>query len=315
MRSDGKGLEGIVSFVERTLLPKGFDVRTNKRIYNDDGAQIAEFDIEIRGKVGSTEIAWLIECRDRPGQGSAPGSWIEQLVGRRTRFGFNKVTAVSTTGFAAGAAEFAQREGIELREVKSVAVEEFAGWLAIGEFRSFTRMIKLDYARLLIDEKEDEDKRTALTKLITESSGDTKFLRSSINGELASNVMVFHGTVLRLGNLFDDLEPNGPRKPVAINACFSDEDHYIVDTSSGPVDIKGIVFRGEIYICEKIIPLVNTAEYRSTETGEPISQVAIFEPQKIHGVDMALEFHHMADTGETHVILRKTSSNLKGDPQ
>lgn len=36
-------------------------------------------------------------------------SWIEQLVGRRARFGFNKVTAVSITGFATGAAEFASK--------------------------------------------------------------------------------------------------------------------------------------------------------------------------------------------------------------
>src|SRR5712691_3000047 len=125
MGADGRQLEGLVAFVEQTLLPQGFEVKTNERIYNDEGVQIAEFDIEVRGKVGSTEIAWLIECRDRPGQGPAPGSWIEQLVGRRTRFGFNKVTAVSTTGFAAGAIEFAQSEGIELREVRTLGPEEF----------------------------------------------------------------------------------------------------------------------------------------------------------------------------------------------
>jgi len=136
MKSDGKQLEGLVSFVETTLLPQGFDVKTNERIYNDEGIQVAEFDIEIRGKVGSTSIAWLIECRDRPGQGPAPGSWIEQLVGRRIRFGFNKVTAVSTTGFAQGAIEFAQEQGIELREVKSLIAEEFADWLVIRYLNS-----------------------------------------------------------------------------------------------------------------------------------------------------------------------------------
>jgi hypothetical protein len=114
MKSDGKQLEALVSYVEKTLLPQGFDVKTNERVYNDEGVQIAEFDVEVRGKVGSTRIAWLIECRDRPSQGTAPGSWIEQLVGRRIRFGFNKVTAVSTTGFAEGVFDFAQREGIEL---------------------------------------------------------------------------------------------------------------------------------------------------------------------------------------------------------
>jgi hypothetical protein len=81
MAQDGRQLEGLVAFVERVLLPQGFEVRTNERIFDEDGMQIAEFDIDIRGKIGSTEIAWLIECRDRPAGGAAPGSWIEQLKG------------------------------------------------------------------------------------------------------------------------------------------------------------------------------------------------------------------------------------------
>src|SRR5688572_22043390 len=103
MTSDGKALEALVAFVEQTLLPSGFDIKTNKLVRDGDGNLIAEFDVQIRGKVGSTEIAWLIECRDRPSDGPQPGAWIEQLVGRRDRFLFNKVTAVSTTGFAVGA--------------------------------------------------------------------------------------------------------------------------------------------------------------------------------------------------------------------
>ena len=50
MITDGKKLEGLVTFVEKTLLPQGFDVKTNERVYNNDGVQIAEFDIEIREK-------------------------------------------------------------------------------------------------------------------------------------------------------------------------------------------------------------------------------------------------------------------------
>ena len=130
MTTDGKQLEALVSFVEKTLLPQSFDVKTNERVYNDAGVQIAELDIKIRGKVGSTNIVWLIECRDRPSDGPAPSSWIEQLVGRRERFKFNKVTAVSTTGFAPGAIDFAQSQGIETREVKALSPDAFSDWLA-----------------------------------------------------------------------------------------------------------------------------------------------------------------------------------------
>ena len=63
MSSDGKQLESLVAFVEETLLPPGFEVKSNERVFNDEGVQVAEFDIEIRGKVGTTSIAWLIEPR------------------------------------------------------------------------------------------------------------------------------------------------------------------------------------------------------------------------------------------------------------
>jgi hypothetical protein len=195
MRSDAKQLEGLVSFVEKTLLPQGFDVKTNERVYNDEGIQIAEFDIEIRGKVGSTTIAWLIECRDRPGQGPAPGSWIEQLVGRRMRFGFNKVTAVSTTGFAAGAIEFAQGQGIELREVSALSAEEFADWLVFRHLHHLERVTRLDHASIIINEGESEDRRAALAELISSQPADTTFLRSSKSGVLASPAAAFSGAV------------------------------------------------------------------------------------------------------------------------
>jgi predicted RecB family endonuclease len=49
---DGKQLEALVAFIEKALLPEGFEVKTNERIFNGDGVQIAEFDIEMahRGK-------------------------------------------------------------------------------------------------------------------------------------------------------------------------------------------------------------------------------------------------------------------------
>ena len=55
----GNHLEALAAFVEERMLPEGYAVKTNQRIYNDDEIQMAEFDIEIRGRLGTTEIAWL----------------------------------------------------------------------------------------------------------------------------------------------------------------------------------------------------------------------------------------------------------------
>lgn len=307
MASDGKQLEGLVSFVEKTLLPQGFEVKTNERVYNDEGIQIAEFDIEIRGKVGSTSIAWLIECRDRPSQGPAPGSWIEQLVGRRMRFGFNKVTAVSTTGFAAGVGAFAQTQGIELREVKALSVEEFADWLALRHSNFIEHRAKLNHASILVNERESKERQEALLQAISSQPGDSKFLLSSKSGEMVSAATAFCSSVSQVGNLFDDLEPNGLGKKIRLKVQYIDDNHFVVATSLGPVRVEEIEFFGELSVHESLIPLMVTAEYCRTETGEPISQVASFAPQVIHGTNVSLELHKIAETGETHVIMRKLS--------
>ena len=309
MTSDGKQLEALVAFVEETLLPDGFKVTTNERIFNDEGIQIAEFDIEIRGKVGTTEIAWLIECRDRPTSGPAPGSWIEQLVGRRTRFGFNKVTAVSTTGFAAGATEFALAQGIELREVKTLAPEEFADWLIIRHIHHIERHTNLLHASFLLNESEPRERQLALVSLLSSIDGNAAILKSSKTGETTTAALAFSSAAGGIEGLFDDLVENGPEKRIHLHANYTDEDHFVIETSEGPIQLRAIVFEGELRLKETLVPLMVTAEYRRSDSGEVISQIASFAPQSILGMKFSTELHKMADTGETHVVLRRLDSN------
>lgn len=309
MASDGKHLEALVAYIEKRLLPEGFTVATNERVFNDEGIQIAEFDIEVRGKVGSTAIAWLIECRDRPTSGAAPGSWIEQLVGRRTRFGFNKVTAVSTTGFAAGATEFALMQGIELREVKALSPEEFSDWLQIRHIHHIERQTTLIHASLLIDESEPDGKRQALAEFLGKTDGSDVLLKSSKSGDTTTPAYAFSSAAGEIDSLFDDLVANGPEKRIHLQANYAEDDHFAVDTTEGPVRLRAIVFDGELRLKENLVPLAITAEYRNSDTGEVVSQVASFAPQSIHGMKFSTEMHKLGDTGETHVILRRLPDN------
>ena len=309
MKSDGKQLESLVAFVEENLVPDGFSVIKNERVYNDEGIQIAEFDIEIRGKVGSTDIAWLIECRDRPASGPAPGSWIEQLVGRRTRFGFNKVTAVSTTGFATGAAEFALAQGVEIREVKSLDPEEFSDWLYIRHIVQHERLTNLEHARMMIDDSEGEEQKNALENFLKNVDGNEKFLKSSSTGEFTSPALAFSGAASGTPGVFDDLEVNGDARPVRLKANYPDDDHFIIETEAGNIDIKSIIFTGSASLKCTEIPLFATSEYRKADTGEIVSQVATFEPQSIHGMKFSTEMHKLGETGETHIILRRLDDN------
>ena len=304
MSSDGKQLEALVAFVERELLPPGFSVKSNERVFNDEGVQIAEFDIEVNGKVGSTTISWLIECRDRPGHGAAPGAWIEQLVGRRTRFGFNKVTAVSTTGFAAGAVDFAKQQGIELREVTSLDPKEFKEWLHITEMHQIRRVTDLKHATIFLSPTEIDDLKKAAMDVIAGAAGNDEILVSSSSGARANLTNAFFGAIQSVSNAFEDVVVGKPCK-VRLLSNYIDEDHFLIETALGLAKVTQIEFIGELRVEETVVSVVKTAEYRHAGTGEPISQLAAFAPQSILGMNLALELHRMAESGETHVTMRR----------
>ncbi|MSV27225.1 MAG: hypothetical protein EXQ52_00530 [Bryobacterales bacterium] len=211
--NDGKGLEDLVATIEGLLVPRGFRVERNDRVYSDDGVQIAELDIVIRGKVGSADFSWLMECRSRPSIGPAPESWIEQLVGRRQRFRFDKVTAVSTTGFASGAAEYAPSQGIDLRQLNEVA-PDVIDWLGFRSMRSRQEHHVLHHACLRIGDESPERQQAFLDAEPLLRATDT-------------------GTVI-----FADVIPNGPPKRLCVRIQYPhDGSHFVVNTTAGPVRI------------------------------------------------------------------------------
>lgn len=191
MSNTGKQLEGLVKQIEKSLLPDNFSVKTNEKILNDKGVQIAEFNMEIEGRLGTTDIKWLIECRDRPSAGSAPGSWIEQLAGRRDRFGFNKVTAVSTTGFTDDAVDYAREAGIELRTVNEITFEEISDWFSISHMILLKQHGDLRKVILILNPGESEEKKKAFDSKVKESSADAPLLIASRTGKAVSVVNAF----------------------------------------------------------------------------------------------------------------------------
>jgi len=301
---DGKRLEALVATIEKLLLPLGFDVKTNTRVYNDAGVQLGEFDIEIRGRLGSTEIAWLIECRNRPSEGPAPGAWIEQLVGRRSRFNFDKVTAVSTTGFAEGAIEYGNRAGIEIREVNEIA-PEVAGWLATRQMQSVERRLRLDKATIRISETESMERLKAAAEAITARRLDEAVLRSTQTGDVISLVTAFDLVISENPGVLEGVLPNQPGKSVELKVHYpSDDSHFVLDTAIGSIRIAGIDFGGEVSIVQVDVPLSQAAEYRQIGREEAISQSAAFV-FPIGDAKISFEMHRLMDSGETHLAVRR----------
>ncbi|MDH4187750.1 MAG: restriction endonuclease [Nitrospira sp.] len=305
MPRDSKRLEALVAFVEKTLVPEGFKVTTNDRVFNDDGIQVAEFDVLVQGKIGTSEFQWLIECRDRPSSGASPTSWIEQLVGRRTRFNLSKVTAVSTTGFAAGAHEFAHAQGIELREVLALSPEHFADWLEVRYITNTVHHTNLTGVYFALEPETPQLLHDALASMLPGINGSVPLLRALSNGEVVTPAQAFSGVTSANQELFDGLEPNGEPKIVRLLNRYPDDDHFVIQTAQGDVPIKTIEFTGELSIKEFKLPIGYTGEYRDAKTGTPISQVVTYAPQSIMGNKFAVELHKLAASGETHITMRR----------
>lgn len=223
-----------------------------EKLFDDDGTPLAELDVEVRGKVGSTEMVWLIECRDRPSKGAAPSEWIQSLDGRRRLFGFNKVTAVSTTGFSKSALAAAQKLDIEVRTVKGLSADAFSHWLPMTHFVGVHNQCELTGSRLLIDPQANADVRDALLEAIKSADNDARLLKKSRTGDCVKPAEALLALVEQ-NDLFSRVEPNGPELRIQINAQYTnDADHFVVETSKGDVRIRAIEFIGLLRAKETI---------------------------------------------------------------
>lgn len=88
---------------------------SRRHIFRRESNDIAEVDILLCGRFGSSEMKVAVECRDR--QEPQGKEWIQQLAGKREdlrEFGVRHWIAVSSSGFTEPAQALARRSGIEL---------------------------------------------------------------------------------------------------------------------------------------------------------------------------------------------------------
>lgn len=115
MRNDGKKLEKFVEKFHEVFSNENTSIEPRKKLYDEDGKLAAEIDILITDRISSIPVTIAIECRDRPSEGKQGVGWIQQIIGRRISFGFDKYIAVSSTGFTPNAIREAKKHNILLR--------------------------------------------------------------------------------------------------------------------------------------------------------------------------------------------------------
>jgi len=305
--NDGRSLEKFVAFVESVVGDKGLEITTNKKTYDDDGNQIAEFDIEVRGRIGTTVIAWLIECRDRPSERRAPVSWIEQLVGRRDRFNFSRVTAVSTTGFADGAQAFAANKGIELRQICQSSSEEFE-WLGLESMTHLERMHEITSSVILISPDESAETLEAFHQTIHGVSTNVANLKLVSTNEMVSAAQLFQSALASDADVewFEGLVPEGESVNVALRVDYRANDVVLVVplVEGKEVRVQAIEYKAKLSVRKSDLPLANAMRYEVVAEKRVVSEAASFHPFVAHGNQWSLEIHRIAETGEQHLGLR-----------
>lgn len=308
MSSDGKDLESLVAFIEERMLPSGFSVTNNRREYVPDGIQLAEFDVVVSGRLGTTDISWLIECRDRPDSGAAPGSWIEQLAFRRQRFGFNKVTAVSTTGFSPSAVDCARSGDVELREVAAVGPDAFKDWLQIEGITVVQFVHELRHVRFSPSPDATEEGMEALAHALVGFDSNAPILKSIKTGDSVRAADAFTGACSGVPTLKEGLEAGSPPKQVRLRARWPDDDYFVIATRRGEIRVFEALFDGEIWVKTETRPIFSSKKYTNVQTGETISEVVGFRVD-LGSMPIDIEMRRIPDKGIFVVAKPKGTGN------
>ena len=303
-KKDGKQLENVVTYIESLRLPPDWTITPRVLSSTATGRPGAELDIMVEGKVGTIDIKWLIECRDRPSEGPAPASWIEQLIGRRQRFNLSRVTAVSTTGFSAGALEEAGRFEIDTREFKELSPSEFEGWPELIGMPHRTEIRYLDRVEFGI---ESLPPTVSLESLNEALQGDQAnlMLRNLNTGMTITPREAFTKTLGNHPELLSGLTLNGPAVPVHFNVTLNEP--HALDTAEGPVLVALLRCTGSIQWLEEHKPLVFSGEYSRSPTGETISRLRMFEPLEVLGLNLQMEIHESPDIPGSTVVFRNVT--------
>ncbi len=132
-----------------------------------------EVDVSLRGKVGSSDVLIILECRDR--KGFEDVTWIEQLATKRDDIGANKAIAVSSTGFTSGAKLKAHSKNIELRTLEDININTISSWFKSKKIISRSISLHIDSKIDLRNSRADQKRVKKLFKnLKTENIANAK---------------------------------------------------------------------------------------------------------------------------------------------
>ncbi len=258
--------ERLVARIEADAGPRGITVTSPDRIRCKTTGRLREVDASIRSQTGTVEMLITIECRRR---GTVQDvTWIEQLVTKKHAIGADHTIAVSASGFSKNAQKVATDNGISLRKISDVGIEDF------------NSLLQLDF--VVFWHKACAISRVGIRKF---RSLDWKMPNSSdVDFELPKNTDPFApifrndetGSTWSLNDLwhqvqeatdpFEGIEKAQP--PVMRTACFPYPGTVTLTTTNEPIQLGDVMLTVGLWIEAETVGLdaADKVEYSSEDT-------------------------------------------------
>ena len=307
MINTGKDLEDYVMTILGGLLPPDFTISQRVKKYNEKGDQINEFDIIVEGKIFTFTFKWLIECRDRPSQGPSPRSWIENLIARRQLNKFDKVTAVSTSGFSSGAIELAKIERIGIDQVKSFEPDNLLDWFKNNQLLYIRLIFAVKYVALftLFPNDEDNKKLSASLRDVTVHSEILSYKSNTkkISLKFACDDALRQSQEIK--KLVDE-DLNLIANKLRFDVDYSNpEFQYYLHLENKDIVIRKIVFIGDLNLEKVSVPISKVKQYVSEEDKYVIAESAYFNIH-VDDEDFGLAFHKVRNQDQIKIFTTKS---------
>ena len=295
----GRDFELLVASLEDYLSPLGIEVASPDRIKDKDTDQTREVDISLKGKIGSSEVLVIIECRDR--NDNEDVRWIEELAGKRDSVGADKAMAVSSNGFTEPARRKAEKWNIELRTIIEVDLDEIGKWFEGKEGIYFIpNALFKDLSFILFDGTIIDEKGLDFNKPVFRRKKDGKALKMKDVWDQLPKPVIFSG-----------IPDDGTHVERIVGIKYKQEGEAVTPNDikelenlqlligSDLKDIKEINFRAEFWVETKKVP-VKVKQY--TKQNGVITEVAEFEYED-KGKKYAIEILGDSSSNEKRIVL------------
>jgi hypothetical protein len=219
MTQESDDFEKQITKIKSFLEHPDSEIKWNDHIVDPNTpSQMRQIDITVK-RNGYTKH---IECRDHKKKQDV--GWIEQLIGRKIRLKADMVIGVSSSGFSKTAINAAKEEGIFLRDLNEISVEEVLNWGEIFKVSLGVFIIENPSIRLIL-------------------SGPYQALSASKQNacldDLVNNEILLSEVLRQLKNGLRQVYKGTKLKKFMIRAMFHPNINFIQGNSVEGVEIEG----------------------------------------------------------------------------